>query len=104
MPIQLPYTEVSDRLAAAAAANKEIVAAPAAGIEIVVWQMYITTDIATKFTFNSTEWEFNAPAAGTMIALPGGPMPLFVCTAATALTYTTDAAVTSFLKLWYTLA
>ena len=103
MPIQNPYTELEDVLTATKATAKSLIVAPAAGVQIAVWQMYISTATAAEFDFNTDEWVFHAPARGGMMGQLGGVTPLFVCDAATALTYTTDVAVTSFIKLWYTL-
>lgn len=107
MAISIPFTAAKHQISSAQLSNENVVAAPAAGSEIVVWQMYISLDTATKLTADDgaggdDEWEFNAAANGGQV-LQASHVPLFTMGDGNALDLTTDASVSGFVKLWYTI-
>lgn len=84
--------------------NTELIAAPGAGKQIVVYAVFVSSDTAQTISLESgttgLRWRQYVAANGGQVALGGG-QHLFTCANNAALTYTTSAAGNVFVSVNY---
>ncbi len=93
-----------DRLSAATATDKELVAAPGAGKSIDIYGFYASTNTATDILLEdggTALHEGFLAADGGQILNPDRSEPLWSVGENTALTYTTGTAADLVVEVWY---